>query len=290
MKRLVVPLTLLVASRAGAQLRISELLYEPKSHEAEYVEFYNAGESPLSLADYEVVRWVGDSMGRHYALPDCVVEPKGYVVLTKDAASVRANYSVARPERLLECALPTYPNSSGAVVVVRAGDSTVADRFDYRPDMHSPLLRQKGGVALERRSFERDANAEGNWFSASSASGYGTPTAANSQSTELLVLESDFRLSAPIVSPDGDGYEDELEVDYRVDDGTLMGDICLFDAEGREVRHLLNRGLLGTHGTLRWDGRDDGGGRVPRGRYVIHIVVYDSHGKRQTLRKTVAVW
>ena len=269
-------------------LTISELLYQPKSGEAEYVELYNNGSQPVELADYHIVRWVGDSLGKHYALPQLTVPARGYVVLTKDAASVETHYDVARRELLVECALPTYPNDGGSVVLA-TGDSVVVDRLDYSPAMHSRLLRNKAGVALERRSFERQTNDPANWFSAASTAGYGTPTGPNSQSTEWLAEEVSFTLSSTLLSPDGDGYQDAVVMEYTLEEGDLMASMLIYDAAGRKVRRLLNNALLGTHGSVEWDGRDDGGKQVPRGRYVLDITLYGLHGTQQTMRRTISV-
>ena len=81
---------------AGAQLQavaqgsllVSEVLFQPRSGEAEYVELYNGSSNMVELSDFMMVRWVGDSLGTRYALPQHVVAPHDYVVLTKDAASV----------------------------------------------------------------------------------------------------------------------------------------------------------------------------------------------------------
>lgn len=273
---------------AQNDLTISELLYQPKSGEAEYVELYNNGSQPVELADYHIVRWVGDSLGKHYALPQLTVPARGYVVLTKDAASVEANYDVARRELLVECALPTYPNDGGSVVLA-TGDSVVVDRLDYSPSMHSRLLRNKAGVALERRSFERQTNDPANWFSAASTAGYGTPTGPNSQSTEWLAEEVSFTLSSTLLSPDGDGYQDAVVMEYTLEEGDLMASMLIYDATGRKVRRLVNNALLGTHGSVEWDGRDDGGKQVPRGRYVLDITLYGLHGTQQTMRRTISV-
>ena len=52
--------------RAQVPLRLSELLFQPRSGEAEYLELYNAGSVPVDLSDYIVIRWIGDSLGKHY--------------------------------------------------------------------------------------------------------------------------------------------------------------------------------------------------------------------------------
>lgn len=268
---------------AASALIINELLYQPRSGEAEYVELYNNSSATVNLGNYHIVRWVGDSLGKHFPLPDYDVAPHDYVVLTKDAASVMANYDVKYAGKLVECNLPTYPNGGGSVVLATA-DSMPVDRLDYLPSMHSPMIKDAAGVALERRSAERPTNEPSNWFSASSMSGYGTPGYANSQSTEWLVAETAFDLSSAVVSPDGDDYQDVLQIDYRMDDASLSADAAVYSASGIRVAQLLNGAVLGSHGTIEWDAAG-----VPQGRYVVQIVVYDRRGTRQTIRRTVSV-
>lgn len=291
MKKSIVTLLLIsaVCIQAHAQdLLISELLYQPLSGEAEYVELYNNSSQPAELSDYHIVRWVSDSLGKHYALPSHTVAAHDYVVLTKDAASVTGNYNVKYSSKLVECNLPTYPNDGGSVVLSTT-DSVVVDRFDYTPSMHSRLLRDKAGVSLERRSFEKPTNEAGNWFSAASTAGYGTPGYENSQSTEYLAEENAFEFSSTIISPDGDEYQDVLEINYRLDDGDLTARVDLYDARGTLVRRLLNNALLGTHGTLTWDGRDEGGQPLPQGQYIVQVTLYNTTGTRQSFRRSVAL-
>lgn len=276
-----------VHAQQGALL-VSELLFQPASGEAEYVELYNRGDTAVDLADWHIVRWIGDSLGRHYPLPAHRLEAHSYVVLSRDAASVLRCFDVHYPDRLLTCNLPPYPNAGGSVVLALA-DSTVVDRFDYSPSMHSRLLRDKAGVSLERRSFDRPSDEPSNWFSASSTAGYGTPGYTNSQSSEWLAAETDFVFSSTLLSPDGDGYQDLLELGYRLDDGGLAARIEVYDVRGRRVRRLLDNGLLGTHGSLEWDGRSDDGQLSPPGQYIVQIVLFDTRGTRQTIRRTVAL-
>lgn len=273
---------------AQGTLCVSELLFQPRSGEAEYVELYNSGSAAVELSEYLIIRWMGDTLGTRYALPPHRVAPHDYVVLTRNAVSVASNYRVDSPDKLLECALPPFPNDGGSVVLATA-DGTVVEKFDYSPKMHSRLLRNKAGVALERRRFDIDCNAAGNWFSASSVAGYGTPTCENSQSQEWLVGENDFDFSSSLVSPDGDGYQDELVIGYRLETNDVYGQIAVYDVRGNRVCRLLNDGLLGTHGEIVWDGAGDGGVRLPSGRYVIYIDLYDLHGSKQVIKRTISV-
>ena len=144
-----------------ASLLVSELLYQPFSGEAEYVELYNPADTAVDLAGYRIVRVLHDSLATHYPLPSHSVAPHSFVVLTRDAASVTSRYDVKYPPHLVECALPTYPNDGGSVVVATP-DTLVVDRFDYSPSMHSRLLHNKAGVSLERRDYGRPASDPSN--------------------------------------------------------------------------------------------------------------------------------
>lgn len=273
---------------AQSTLCVNELLFQPRSGEAEYVELYNSASVSVELSDYQIIRWIGDTLGTHYSLPSHTVAPHDYVVLTKDAVSVTSNYNVKFPSKLLECNLPTYPNDGGSVVLAHY-DRTIAEKFDYSPSMHSRLLRNKAGVALERRRFDVGCNADGNWFSAASMAGYGTPTYANSQSQEWLVEEAAFEFSPTLVSPDDDGYHDELLISYQLDDNDIYCNISIYDARGQKIRLLLNDGLMGTHGEVSWDGKGENGKQLPMGRYVLYINLYDLHGTRQVIKRTISI-
>ena len=273
---------------AQGGLTPSELLFQPRSGEAEYVELYNPTDGPVNLADYHIVRWIGDTLGSHYPLPIYIVAPHDFVVLTKDATSVATQYAVKRVSKLVECDLPPYPNGGGTLILATA-EGEVVERLDYTPLMHSPLLRNKNGVAIERRSFERPCNEVSNWFSASSTAGYGTPTYANSQSTELLAEETAFSLSTTLLSPNGDGYEDGLTIGYELAEEGLYAQMEVYDAHGNRVARLANNALLGTHGEVGWDGHGDGGAILPMGRYVLYINLYDQHGTRQVIKRTVSI-
>ena len=275
-------------SNAQGGLCISEVLFQPHSGEAEYVELYNNGESPIELSDYLIIRLLNDSLGSSYTLPSHAVAPHDHVVLTKDAASVTGNYDVKYPGKLVECNLPPYPNDGGSVVLARY-DRTVVEKFDYSPSMHSRLLRNKAGVSLERRRFDVGCNADDNWFSAASTAGYGTPTYANSQSQEWIAEEVAFEISSSLLSPDGDDYQDELLISYQLDDNDIYGQMVIYDSRGKKICTLLNDGLLGTHGEVLWDGKGSDGIRLPMGRYVLYINLYDLHGTRQIIKRAVSI-
>jgi hypothetical protein len=55
--------------------------------------------------------------------------------------------------------------------------------------------------------------------------------------------------------------------------------ICIFDVAGRKVRNLADHVFPAGEHTLRWDGTDDTGARVPRGVYFVRSNVQSGAGR-----------
>lgn len=281
---------LFALAQENKSLKISEILFNPVPGGVDYVELYNPTETAVALKDIRLAQWKDSAIARLYTIDTQHVVGAGeYVVLTTDKAYIETHYTVKHPQRLLEMAsMPSYNNASGCVMLTHA-DSTLIERFYYTESMHSAILHDVEGVALERRSFELDVQAEGNWTSASSTSGYGTPTYANSQSREFLFLENDFTIEPEIFSPDGDGYNDLLNITYQLKEEELSANITLFDARGHKVRSLARNHLLGTTGMMVWDGLDDNGVRCHPGQYILVIEAFHPQSKRQTTKRPVTL-
>lgn len=286
-----VALSISVGSACAQQgVKISEILFNPVADGVDYLELYNDGGSSVPLRDIRLAQWKSESISKLYLLDTSrSLAPNDYIVVTTDAAWVKRNYIVRYPEKLVEVkSMPSYNNASGTVVICDA-DSAIIDRFDYTENMHSRLLRDVEGVALERRAFDRPTQDSANWFSASSTSGYGTPTYANSQSREFLFEENNFVVEPELFSPDNDGYNDLLNITYNLNDEDLDGNVFVVDKNGRVVRHLMRGGLLGTNGLLVWDGLDESGQRCRQGRYVLVVEAYDTQGRAQRVKKVVSL-
>lgn len=273
------------------EVLISELLFDPAVGGADYVELYNSSSLPVDLGQLFLVRWEGGTMRRFHPLPQGqMLAPQHYACLTTDKAWVMTHYTVCDTGSLHQLAsMPPYPQGSGTVLLALA-DSTVIDRFDYDVHMHSPLLRDSKGVALERCSFWGDSGQPATWTSAASSAGFGTPTCANSASLGTMggTLIS---LSSTLISPDGDGYNDQLVITYSMPQDDMLARLELYDAAGRCVRSLFS-GTLATQGQMVWDGRDNSGQALPAGSYLLLVRTSPSAGRRywETNRFTVNIW
>lgn len=275
---------------APGDILISEILFNPTADGAEYVELYIASSQAVPLNQLCLARWNGERITRLYPLATTAIGQQGeYYVVTTDPVAVQSQYTVAYPSRLCsQESMPTYPNTSGTVMVTLA-DSTVIDRLDYTDAMHNPLLRTEKGIALERASMQRPTQDVDNWHSAASAVGYGTPTGPNSQALTTLVADNDIVTSGDLLSPDGDGYQDQWTLTYTLTQSGLVGNVTIYDAHRRLIRQLTHNLVLGTQGTLTWDGTNDNGQPCPRGRYLVFFEVYNTHGVKQIIRKYVNI-
>lgn len=277
-------------------LLITEVLFNPISDGADYVELYNNTDDTIALSDYYLAKMTDGIVSKLYPMGlDHKVAPHDYVVLTTDAADILSTFCVRYPSKLVEMkSMPSYPNAAGSVVLVDK-DTLVVDRFDYSESMHSRLIRNAEGVSLERRSLTAATDDRSNWYSAASTTscdgrpGRGTPTSANSQSKEFLFEEDDFVVEPSIFSPDGDGYNDLMDVSYQMLEDGLSADVAIYDSQGRKVRQLLRGGLLGYQGVLTWDGLDDNGRICHRGIYTIVIVAINLSGVKQISKKAVTL-
>lgn len=277
-------------SYAQVGIKISEILFNPSSDGADYLELYNDSDSSVSLRDIRLAQWKADAIYKLFVIDTSyTIAPNDYLVVTTDSQYVKDDFAVRHPEKIVQVkSMPSYNNASGTVLVCFA-DSSVIDRFDYTESMHSRLLKDVEGVALERRSFTSPTQDAANWFSAASTAGYGTPTYANSQSREFLFVDDDFAVEPDVFSPDNDGYNDLLNLTYNLSAEDLSANIYVTDKNGRTVRRLLRGGTLGTHGIVVWDGLDESFQRCRQGRYVLVIEAYNTDGKRQTSRKVVSL-
>ncbi|MCB0637299.1 MAG: Ig-like domain-containing protein [Lewinella sp.] len=272
------------------ELIINEILFNPYTGGVDFVELRNNSEAILEL---QGLRLRNEAITSGTVSADVTnpftLFPDSLVVFTPDPANILANYTVPNPANLVENDLPSLGDDEGNLSVY-APDFTLLDALDYSADWHSPLLNDENGVSLERLRATAATQDAGNWYSAAAAAGYATPTGANSQDRAGIPVvpgqEDFFALPSQTFSPDGDGYQDVLEMVYQTTGPGFLADILIFDAQGRPVRQLQNQDLLAGQGTILWDGADDDGAKARIGIYVILVELFtptgDTHREKHT--------
>jgi hypothetical protein len=166
----------------------------------------------------------------------------------------------------------------------------VIDELNYTDDMHHPLLTNKAGVSLERVDPKSSSSATGNWHSASSDVNHATPGWANAQFRKLDSADnSNIRLFPALISPDNDGQDDLLNIQYQFNEtGTLLS-AYVFNQNGQLLSTIIDNRLCGISGSFSWNGFDAKNNRLPEGVYVVLIETFNLNGKTQRLKKAIGV-
>jgi hypothetical protein len=180
--------------------------------------------------------------------------------------------------------LPDYSNDAGIVRLYNRSQ-LIIDEFPYTEEMHFPLLNTTEGVALERIHPDKPTNDQDSWHSASDASGYGTPGYQNSQFTDSKDVDKRFHVEPEVFSPNNDGHNDLLSINYQFDKAGIVATLEIYDAKGRRIRTLVNNKTLSTEGSVNWDGLTDDNQNAPMGIYLIYIELFDLEGNTEAIKR-----
>ncbi len=267
-------------SADSGDLVINEVLFNPYTGGSDYVELVNMTERPIDLRGWLLANFdEEDGVSNQKTIVDQIytVEPGGYVLITEDTTDVMMNYIQHGINNFIEADLPSYNNDSGTVYLLKP-DSAISEFFSYTEDMHFPLLTDVNGVSLERLDVTRNVDDMGNWHSAAETAGFGTPGLENSQYYPTSGAVGEVNTDPEIFSPDNDGYNDVLNINFSFTEPGLVATIRIYDSNGRPVRELATNELLGLTGTFTWDGTTDSGEKARIGMYVILFEAFNTSG------------
>ena len=163
------------------------------------------------------------------------------------------------------------------------------DLLYYSPSMHSIFIKDKEGISLERINADRPTNESDNWYSASSDKGYSTPGYKNSQEISTSTEDENITVSPAVFSPDGDGSDDQVFLTLLPGNYGFIGNIAIYDFQGRMVSTMCSNMLLGAETILSWDGYCDNNQEAPIGIYLIYIEIFNQQGIVKKFRKVVTL-
>ncbi len=269
---------------APKDIVINEILFDPRDGGVDFVEIYNRSNKVIDLQ--KLVLCTRDTLANIFdelniiAPEGFLLFPNQYLVLSEDRAAVKANYPVQTD--LNQCLdmdnIPSM-NIDGDIVVIVDSAFQVIDELLYLGDWHFPLLQETKGVSLERIDFDRTTQDATNWHSAAETVGFATPTQKNSAYNEGEITDGSVTVSNEVFSPDGDGVDDVVNINYDFDIPGFVSTITIYDSRGRLVRNLVRNELLGTEqGTFSWDGVTDDRSKARTGIYVIYFEAFATDG------------
>lgn len=269
---------------------INEVLYDPFASGSDFVELYNRSSKVLSLAGLQLANVSGGVVGTGLPITSSAVLllPGEYALICEDEFNLFTNYPQSHTDRFVETDLPSYNNGEGSVVFLSA-TGEVLDRFDYNDDLHFELVNNPEGYSLERVSPDRPTSDNTNWQTAADVAGKATPGFVNSQYAETSSTGGELSIEPAIFSPDNDGYQDVLTIAYTFNEPGYVGNMTIYDIAGRESRKLMENLMLGTEGSISWNGILDSGSLARMGPYIVVLEVFDLAGDTQRFKKTVTL-
>ncbi|MEO8591190.1 MAG: lamin tail domain-containing protein [Flavobacteriales bacterium] len=269
---------------------INEVLYDPVGSGSDFVELYNRSNKVLSLAGWELASVSDGAVGSALTITSSafLLLPGAYALITEDANNIATLYPQSHTDRFIVTDMPSYNNGEGSVVL-QAPDGMQLDRVDYNDDLHFTLVNNPEGYSLERVDPFRPSSDNTNWQTASDVAGRATPGFLNSQYAPAPAASGEMTLDTEIFSPDNDGFQDVLTIAYRFDQPGFVGTLSIFDVAGREARKLMDSQLLGTEGSISWDGVLEGGDLGRIGPYIVLLEVFDLAGNTERFKKTVTL-
>jgi hypothetical protein len=271
----------------------NELLFNPYTDDPDYVELYNCSDkildaSKLYLASIDSE--TGDTSEIKQVAADgrCII-PGAFYTVTTDREKVINRYISSDPENIFNTAgLPSMPDDKGHLLLLNR-ELDLIDEVIYSDDMHFSLLAEDEGVSLEKIRPEIPSNESSGWHSASESSGWGTPGTQNSVFSPGSETGGRITFSSGKISPDNDGYEDILVIDFNLDGIGNVVSVTIFDETGGYVRKISENLFAGSKASVIWDGTAADGSLVRRGIYIIFIELYNDKGKTKSWKKVCTV-
>jgi len=271
---------------------INEILFDPQSPGVDYIEIKNRTNKIFDLKDLRLANWNEETQSfeniKHITSESYLIYQYGYYVFCTNSLIVQKQYLVRNPRQIIEIpSMISMPSSEGSVAILTANFEQI-DRFDYNKDMHFALLQNTKGISLERINPDLPTNDRNSWHSAATntdaysqtADFAGTPTSINSQYSNGVEFNGEVWLhnNLDIFSPDNDGRDDVLLIDYKFPDAGYTANVRVYDVTGKLIRNLVNNELLATKGMLSWDGLDNNNQKANIGIYIIYAEIFNLNG------------
>ena len=277
---------------ANPSIVINELLFHSKTNGVDFVEILNISDSIYDLKNIAIANQnFQDSLSEYHVVYPSgrLLFPNQFVVLTDSKEKTENQYNVLNGQLLIETTLPNFNNTEGSCLLLNTNTLNEIDRLNYNENMHFQLIEDKTGVSLERINYLKPSNDITNWTSASSRCGYATPTYQNSQFLNETNRHNQFAIYPEKISPDGDGYEDIMNFSYHLNSTNYIGNIDVYNDRGILIKKLLHAQLVGTDGSVNWDGIDDLGNKTPIGIYIAYFHFFDDKGNVISDKKSLVV-
>lgn len=246
---------------------ISELLANPEvGLSTEWIELKNISDITIDLSQWSF----GDALSlKPIGNLNVMLGAGEYIVLAESETDF-LNFYFGYPYPVVEPPGWTVYNNNNDLVRLVDRFGIEADRFvyDHTFDNHFTWARSE-----ETEAWGRSANA------------FGTPGEYN----EVFLMPTSSDLLVDIVpkhiTPDGDGFSDEAEIFVISPEADFLS-VKIYDRQGRVVKTFYDKErAVPAEIRFVWDGRSDGGNRLPVGLYIVFVEA----GGVSNIKETVVI-
>jgi len=271
----------------------NELLFNPLPGDQDYIELFNCSGKIIDASRLKLVS-VSDETGVISESSPVSNEkrcfmPGSYFAITTDLKRTTERYFSSDPEYIFEAEnLPSMSDDKGHLELYNRELDKI-DEVIYKEEMHYSLLSGFEGIALEKTGPCLKSGESVNWHSATESSGWGTPGAPNSIFTDIPEESDIVTFSSSKISPDNDGFEDFLDINFSLTGNGNIISATIFDETGNYVKKIASNLLAGPKASLIWDGTADDGSLLKTGIYIVFITLYDDTGKTNKWKKVCTV-
>ena len=271
---------------------VNEILFNPKNDGVDYVELYNRSNKMINLKNIHIANLnTSGVIDNIIALPDdgYLFFPKQIMAFTTNSSMVKRDYVSNHPDNIITVNELTSFNDDEGNVILLNEQGNIIDKLSYKDDWHFKLLDDVEGIALERINYDSKTQDENNWHSAAATIGFGTPADKNSQCLDNNIVSGTINVSPKIISPNNDGIDDVVSINYSFPEPGYAANIIIFDISGNRVKHLQTNALCGIQGIYIWDGLNDKHQRISTGQYIVYTEVFNVKGTVKRFKNCITV-
>ncbi len=262
---------------------INEILFNPYPDQSDFVELYNRSNRIIDLKDLWLLSFNDNNEVKSYSQIteiSRIMLPNEYCAISENIKSLKDYYIIKNPENLYQVKeIPSMPNDNGNIILSDRHQNHI-DEVYYSEKQHSKLLSSKDGVSLERLNYNFASDESSSWHSAAQDAGFATPGYINSQFIDEVESESEVSIEPEVFSPDNDGIDDILNINYKLDEQAYKATMAIYSSNGNFIKFILNNQMIGTQGRLYWDGFDNGNNLCKPGIYILYVEMFNDNGKK----------
>ena len=270
---------------------VNEVLFNPPSDGSDFIELYNNTQSVVNANELYLSSYNNlGGLTTNYKIGEGHFNffPKDYIIISEDTAFVKKQWPSAISKKMIQVKnLPSLPDDEGNIIILNK-QGIVLDNMYYTDNMHYPFLHDPSGVSLERIQPAASSQDKNNWHSASSFVNYASPTLENSQYKKSDSTPSHFEIAPKILSPNNDGINDVLGINYHFDQPGYTCTVYLFGLQGNLISKIIDNILLGTSGSICWNGLNKGQ-ILPAGQYIVYIEAFHLQSKTVKEKRLIAI-